>query len=171
MLILDMLKTKTPRESQIESRYIIMPQHANDYGIAFGGTIMSWIDMVAAMVAQKHCEHEVVTVSSDRISFHEPINIGDHVVFRGSVNYVGNTSMEVGVQVIKENPYTGQSVRATTAYLTFVGINKDLHPISIHRLRPETPDELRRNENARLRVEARKELLRKMSVGPSRTAN
>lgn len=153
------LKVKTPRDSQVESRYIVMPQHANDYGIAFGGTIMSWIDMVAAMVAQKHCEREAVTVSIDQISFRTPIYIGEQVVLRASANYVGRTSMEVGVQVTRENPYTGTIIHATTAYLTFVGIDKEKHPVPIHPLRPETPEELRRHENARLRVEIRKELL------------
>jgi acyl-CoA hydrolase len=121
--------TKTPRESAVESRYLVMPQHANDCGIAFGGTIMSWIDMVAAMVAQRHCEREVVTVSIDKLSFLAPIQIGDHVLLKASVNYVGQTSMEVGVQVIKENPYQGESVRATTAYLTFVGIDRNKKPL------------------------------------------
>ena len=158
------LKCKSPRESQVETRYIVMPQHANDYGIAFGGAIMSWIDMVAAMVAQKHCECEVVTVSTDKISFHEPIKIGDHVVLKASANYVGNTSMEVGVVVIKENPYTRESIRATTAYLTFVGINAQKQPTPILRLLPETPDEIRRHENAKLRVEARRELLKKIKL-------
>ena len=153
---------KTPRESVVESRYLVMPQHANDCGIAFGGTIMSWIDMVAAMVAQRHCEREVVTVSIDKLSFLAPIQIGDHVLLKASVNYVGQTSMEVGVQVIKENPYQGQSVRATTAYLTFVGIDRNKKPTPIPRLSPETPDEIRRFENAKLRVAARQELLRKI---------
>ena len=70
------LKTKTPRDSQVESRFIVMPQHANPAGIAFGGVIMSWIDMVAAMVAQRHCEHEVVTASTDQISFRLRFTLG-----------------------------------------------------------------------------------------------
>lgn len=153
---------KTPKQSQVESRYIVMPQHANDYGIAFGGAIVAWIDMTAAMVAQKHCQCEAVTVSIDRISFLQPIKIGDHVVLRASPNFAGQTSLEVGVQVNKENPYTGEVVRATTAYLTFVGLGPDKHPVPIPRLIPETPDEMRRYENARLRAEARKELVKKL---------
>ena len=97
-------KIKTPRDSRMETRYLVMPHQANDIGIAFGGTIMSWIDMLAAMVAQKHCEGKVVTVSIDKISFLRPIRIGDHIVLRASVNYVGTTSLEVGVQVTGENP-------------------------------------------------------------------
>lgn len=160
-------KEKTPRESQVETRCLLLPQHANAFGVAFGGTIMSWIDMVAAMVAQRHCECEVVTASTDKISFRAPIYVGEQVLLKASANYVGLTSMEVGVQVLSENPLTGKSLRATTAYLTFVGLDKNKRPCPIPRLRPETPDEIRRYENARLRVEARKELLRKIQLGPA----
>jgi acyl-CoA hydrolase len=159
---MSLLHTKTPRASQMETRYLVMPQHANDLGIVFGGTIMSWIDALAGMVAQKHCERKVLTVSTDRISFLAPVHIGDHVVLRASVNHVGTTSLEVGVQVTRENPYTHESVRATTAYLTFVGVDEAGHPTPVNPLKPETPDENRRHENARLRVEARKELLQKL---------
>lgn len=143
----------------MESHYLVMPQHANHFGIAFGGTIMSWIDMVAAMVAQKHCECEVVTASTDQIAFLAPIRIGDHVVLKASANYVGNKSMEVGVHVSCEDPFTGEAVHATTAYLTFVGLDASKKPTPIPQLEPGTPDEIRRHENARLRMEARKELL------------
>ncbi len=163
-------KTKTPRDSQMEAHYVLMPQHSNHYGIAFGGVIMSWIDLLAGMVAQKHCEHEVVTASTDHISFLTPIYVGDHVILKGSANYVGRTSMEVGVQVTRENFYTGESCRATTAYLTLVGLDERKRPTPIPQLRPETPDEIRRYENARLRVEARKELLRKVTGGSSARA-
>lgn len=162
---MDAARSKTPKESRAESRYLVMPQHANDSGIAFGGTIMAWIDMAAAMVAQKHCESEVVTVSIDKLSFLEPIRVGEHVVLKSSVNYVGHTSMEVGVQVTKENPYTGQTARATTAYLTFVGLDAQKKPRAIPGLQPESADEIRRYENAKLRVQARKELLDKIRRG------
>lgn len=153
---------KTPRQSRIETRYLVMPQHANDVGIAFGGTIMSWIDMVATMVAQKHCEHEVVTVSTDRISFLAPIAIGDHVLLRAAVNYVGLTSMEIGVEVTKENPWSGQTQVATTAYLTFVGIDRHKRPIPVPPLQPETAEELLLHGEAKQRVQARRELLARL---------
>ncbi len=123
---------------------------------------MSWIDLVAAMVAQRHCGRKVVTVSIDRMSFIAPCHIGEHVLLRASVNYVGHTSMEVGVQVLKENPYTDGRQRATTAYLTFVALDAQERPTPIPPLKPETPDELRRFENAKLRVTARKELLTRL---------
>ncbi len=155
-------KIKTPRDSAVESHYIIMPQHANHFGIAFGGTIMGWIDMVAAMAAQNHCECEVITASTDQICFVAPVRVGDHVVLQASVNYVGRTSMEVGVRVTRRDPFTGEAGHATTAFLTFVAIDKDKHPCAVPPLNPETPDELRRHANAKVRVEARKELRRRL---------
>ena len=156
------LESKTPSYSQVETRYIVMPDHANHYGTAFGGTIMSWIDMVAAMAAQKHSGRESVTLSVDRLTFIHPIYVGDHVVLRASVNYVGNTSMEVGVQVVKENPYTDEKVRSTTAYLTFVALDENKKPVKIPPLNPETDMEKRRFVNAKLRLEAMKELSKKL---------
>lgn len=151
---------KTPKESMVETRYIVLPEHANHYGTAFGGVILSWIDLVAAMVAERHCQHEAVTVSIDRISFFAPIYIGDHVLIKASVNYTGNTSMEIGVVVIKENPKTGEKVKATKAYLTFVGLDKNKKPKTIPKVKPETEEEIRRFNNAKIRVQKRKEELK-----------
>ncbi len=157
-------RTKTPKESAIETRYIVMPDHANHYGTAFGGVIMSWIDLIAVMVAQRHCEREAVTLSVDRLSFISPIQIGDHVILRASVNYTGTTSMEIGVQVIKENPYKQEKVRATTAYLTFVALDENKKPVPVPKIIPETEDEIRRFENAKIRQQSMKELKAKLKT-------
>jgi acyl-CoA hydrolase len=154
---------KGPSDSAVETRYLVMPQHANPQGTVFGGVIVSWIDMVAAMAAQRHCGKEVVTAGIDSLIFKEPIRIGDQVVLKASVNYVGRTSMEVGVQVTREDPYGGHSVSATTAYLTFVALDENRRPVAVAPIIPETETEKRRYENARLRVEARKQLLRQTS--------
>ncbi len=155
-------KQKTPGQSAIETRYILAPHQVNSLGSAFGGVIMSWIDMVAAMVAQRHCGGDVVTASIDKLSFKAPIHVGDHVILKASVNYVGNTSMEIGVQVMKEDPTTGERVRATTAYLTFVYLDARGRPKTVPELLPETEHERRRHEDAKQRVLARKELLRRL---------
>jgi len=155
-------KAKRPSDSAVETRYLLMPHHANPYGTAFGGVIVAWIDMVAAMAAQKHCGREVVTASIDSLSFDEPIYIGEQVVLKASVNYVGRTSMEIGVQVSREDPCTGKSAAATTAYLTFVALDADKKPTAVEPIVPETDDEKRRYENAKTRVKARKELLSRM---------
>ena len=154
---------KTPGDSSVESRYVILPQHANHYGTAFGGVIMSWIDLVAVMVAQRHCGREAVTASIDRIAFITPIHIGDHVILKACVNYVGTTSMEIGVQVTKENPYTGEQTRATTAYLTFVALDQHKIPTKIPELRLTSDNETRRYNNAKLRVQLRRDMLQKLS--------
>ena len=155
-------KGKSPKQSAVETRYLVMPHHANPHGTAFGGVIMGWIDMVAGMAAQRHAGCEVVTAGIDSLSFKEPIRIGDHVTLKASVNYVSRSSMEVGVRVTRENPYDGQQKIATTAYMTFVALDKDKKPTPAPSLFPETELEKKRYNNARLRVKARKELLKKM---------
>jgi acyl-CoA hydrolase len=153
---------KTPKESAVETRYLIMPHQANPQGTAFGGTIVAWIDMVAAMAAQRHCGREVVTAGIDSLAFKEPIRIGDHVVLRAAVNYVSRSSMEVGVQVTREDPYSSEKVIATTAHLTFVALDENKKPIPAPPVLPETEQEKKRYEHAKLRVQARKELLKRM---------
>jgi acyl-CoA hydrolase len=139
-----------------------MPDQANPYGTAFGGVIVAWMDMIASMAAQRHCGKEVVTAGIDSIVFKEPIHVGDHVVLKSSINYAGRTSMEVGVRVIRENPYSGTEVVATTAHLTFVALGENKKPIAVPPILPESDDEKRRYENAKIRVQARKDLLKKM---------
>lgn len=155
-------KDKSPKDSAVVTRYLLMPDQANPYGTAFGGAIVAWIDMVASMAAQRHCGKEVVTAGIDSLYFKEPIYVGDHVILKSCVNYVGRTSMEVGVQVTREDPYSGRQTIATTAHLTFVALDKNKKPSPVPPIVPETADEKRRYENAKLRVKTRKELLRKM---------
>ena len=149
-------------ESSVSSRYLVMPNDANPFGTAFGGVIMAWIDMIGSMAAQRHCGKEVVTACIDSILFKEPIHVGDHVVLKASVNYVGRTSMEVGVRVVREDPYSGESVVATAAHLTFVALDEDKRPIEVPKINHKTDDEKRRFENAKIRVQNRKELRKKM---------
>jgi len=153
-------KGKTPTESAVETRYLVMPQQANPQGTAFGGAIMGWIDMVAAMAAERHCGTEVVTAGIDSLSFKAPVRIGDHVVLKAAVNYVSRSSMEVGVQVTREDPCTGEKAVATTAHLTLVALDEKKRPTAAPPVVPETPDEKRRYENAKCRVCARKERLK-----------
>jgi acyl-CoA hydrolase len=155
-------KGKTPSESAVETRYLVMPQQANPQGTAFGGAIVSWIDMVAAMAGQRHCGCEVVTAEIDTLIFRHPVHIGDHVVLRAAVNYVGHSSMEVGVQVTREDPYTGARIVATTAHLTLVALDEHKRPTAVPPLLPQTAEEKRRYENAKRRVEERKERLKAM---------
>ncbi len=154
------VKGKGPGVSGVVTRYLVMPQQANPQGTAFGGAIMAWIDMVAAMAAERHCGTEVVTAGIDSLAFKAPVRIGDHVVLEAAVNYVSRSSMEVGVRVTREDPATGKRELATTAYLTLVALDKNKRPVTAPPIVPQTEEEKRRYEHARLRVRERKERLR-----------
>lgn len=154
--------SKAPKESEIEMRELVMPNQTNALNTVFGGVVMSWIDIAAAMVAARHCGKPVVTVHIDDIDFIAPIKVGYHVLVQASMNYVGTSSMIVGVKVTSENPYTGKSRTTTKAYLTFVALDEDGMPVEVPRLTPETPDEKRRFENAKERVTHNKSLRSKL---------
>ena len=144
-------------QSAVTTRYVVMPHQANPNGTAFGGAILSWIDVVASMAAQKYCRRAVATAQIDSVSFLTPIEIGDHVILKATVNYTGNTSLEVGVIVFREDPLTGQRQKATRAYLTFVAFDENSKPIQVEKILPQTPDELRRFDQAKKRVALRKQ--------------
>tara|TARA_Y100000780_G_C13695797_1_gene421854 strand:- start:22939 stop:23427 length:489 start_codon:yes stop_codon:yes gene_type:complete len=156
------LKTKTPAESAVEMREMVMPTDTNKHGTIFGGKIMSWIDIAAAMAAERHCNNPVVTAHISDIDFISPINVGYHVSIKASVNYVGTSSMIVGVRVDSENPYTGDKKKTTKAYVTFVAIDEAGRPREVPRLKPESSDEKRRFENAKARSHSKKTLSQKL---------
>jgi len=147
---------KTPKDSSIEMRELVMPNHTNPQNTVFGGTVMSWIDIAAAMVAARHCGRPVVTAHIDDIDFIAPIKMGYHVLIQASLNYVGRSSMIVGVKVTSENPYTGEKRTTTKAYLTFVALDDLGRPIEVPGLNAESDDEIRRFENAKKRVAMKK---------------
>lgn len=151
------VKSKKVSESAVVTRYLVMPNDTNPQNSIFGGVVMSWIDMVAAMVAERHSHRPVVTVHIDDISFKAPIKIGDHVLIQASLNYVGKTSMLVGVKVIAENPFTGISRHTTTAYLTFVALDDIGKPIEVCKVIPETDEEKRRYEEGEKRLKQLRE--------------
>lgn len=152
------MKTKTPADSSIEMREMVMPHHTNPQNTVFGGTVMSWIDVAAAMVAARHCNRPVVTVHIDDIDFIAPIKMGYHVHILASLNYVGKSSMVVGVKVVSENPQTGDSRITTKAYLTFVALDDMGKPVVVPGLNPETEEDKRRFENAKKRMESKKQM-------------
>lgn len=149
----DQNNPKTAKESAVETRYLVMPNHTNPQNSIFGGVVMSWIDMAAAMVAERHSNRPVVTVHVDDISFKAPIKIGDHVLIKANLNFVGKSSMLVGVKVIAENPFTGITRHTTTAYLAFVALDDIGRPIQIRGVIPETDEEIRRFAEGRARIE------------------
>ena len=153
--------TRTVKESQHESSQIMMPGDANNLGHVFGGVIMAMVDSTAAVAAIRHSRSACVTASIDRVDFREPIHLGDLVVMKASVNYVGRTSMEIGVRVEAEDLQTGMRRHTNSCYLTFVAVDRSGRPIEVPELKPETPDEIRRNQAAgerrRRRLEEREQ--------------
>ncbi len=153
--------SKKVSDSAVEVRYLVMPNHTNPQNSIFGGVVMSWIDMAAALVAERHSNRPVVTVHVGDISFKAPIKIGDHVLIKASLNFVGKTSMLVGVKVIAENPFTEISRHTTTAYLTFVALDDIGKPIEVNKLITESADEKRRELEGKVRVDEMKRQLKK----------
>ena len=152
-----MRPSKAVRESQHETSELMMPEHANNLGHVFGGVILSLMDKCAAIAAFRHSRSSVVTASIDRVDFREPIHLGDLVVMKASVNYVGTSSMEVGVRVEAEDLLSGHRRHTNSCYMTFVAVDRDGRPIEVPALRPETEQELRRHMAAEARRRRRLE--------------
>lgn len=138
-------------ETHHETTQLMMPQHANVLGNVFGGVILAMMDTAAGIAALRHARSTCVTASVDRVDFREPIHIGDLVVMKASVNYVGRSSMEVGVRVETEHLLTGERRHTNSCYLTFVAIDRNGRPIPVPPITPETPEQVRRYEAAKQR--------------------
>ena len=150
---------KTPSESAVEMNEWVLPQHANALGAAFGGVLMSWVDLGAAMAAQRHARRIVVTAAIDAVDFIAPIRVGQMVSLQCKVLYVGRSSIEVGVHVEAEDPLTGARADALSANLTFVALGPDSRPTVVAPLIPETPEEHQNFEAAKVRREAKRAAL------------
>lgn len=124
---------------------------ANSAGSIHGGTVMRFVDEAGALAAIKHCGLRVVTAGMDRMTFLSPVFVGELLSCSASVNAVWRTSMEVGVRVEAENPYTGESRHTSTAYLTMVSLDSDRKPTASSPLIAETETEERRGREAELR--------------------
>jgi acyl-CoA hydrolase len=149
---------KTPSESAVEMNEWVLPQHGNVLGNTFGGVLMSWVDLGAAMAAQRHARRVVVTAAMDAVDFIAPIRVGQMVNLTCRVYYVGRTSLEVGVHVMAEEPLTGDRVHALSANLTFVALGPDGRPTEVAPLLPETPEEQRLFDEAKARRDGRKDV-------------
>jgi acyl-CoA hydrolase len=137
---------------------------ANSAGYVHGGTVMKLCDEVAGLAAIKHSRCRVVTAGMDRMTFNEPIHVGELVTFTAAVNAAWRSSMEVGVRVESEQPRTGEIRHTNTAYLTMVALGEDGRPVEVPPLGVETDDERRREREAQTRrdnrLAERDELLR-----------
>ena len=137
---------KRVSESQTEQIQIVMPGDTNGIGRLFGGRMVAWIDIVAAVVAKRHCGCEVTTVSIDNLHFKAPAFVNDTVVLIGCVTHVGSTSMEIKVDTYAEN-LRGERSMINRAYVVMVAIDERGKPVSV-------PDLLIENEEQRMEWEA-----------------
>lgn len=156
---------KMVSESQVTTYKVMMPEHSNPSPDAHftnvnGGVILKEIDNVAGITALRHTRTRTVTASLDAMEFLHPVKVGELLIIKASLNYVGTTSMEVGVKVMTENLFTGETNVTGRAYLTFVAIDDNGKPVSSPKLVPVTDEEKRRyfeaQERRKNRLEQRK---------------
>ncbi len=127
---------------------LVMPTDANTRGTAFGGKIMQWIDLAGSMAAMRHSRMPVVTASIDQLNFLAPVHIGHVAILHARLNAVFGTSLEIEVEVVSEDPLSGERRRCCNAFLTFVALDEDGRPAPAPPLRAETEDEKRRQREA-----------------------
>ena len=147
----NILQPKPVRASRITISQLMHPEHANMLGHVHGGWIMKLLDEAGALACMRHAQRKVVTVAIDSMTFRQPIRIGDLIILNAEVTYTGRTSMEVEVQVLAENPVTGEQSQTNTAYLVYVALDDDGKPTIVPALQPETVDEKRKFEQAKER--------------------
>lgn len=146
-----MEKGKHPADSAINDHtYRIFPNDLNSLGTVFGGMIMSVLDRIALVVAERHSERTCVTASVDAIHFLAPAGQGDNLIFKACVNRSWNSSMEIGVKVIAESPKLTQR-HILSAYFTFVALDAHRKPAPVPPLLPQTTMEKRRFAEAEIR--------------------
>jgi acyl-CoA hydrolase len=149
------MEGKTVQESSVTLSHVMMPQDANPAGNIHGGVIMKHIDEAAGVVAFRHTRCNVVTVAIERLEFHNPVFIGNLLTLKASIHMVGNTSMDIGVRAETEDLFTGEVRHTVSAYLTYVALDESGRPKKVPPLILESEDEMRRNQEARMRREAR----------------
>ncbi|WP_048875746.1 acyl-CoA thioesterase [Candidatus Coxiella mudrowiae] len=140
------------------------PEKVNFSGNIHGGYILKLIDQTAYACAARYSGHYVVTLSVDGVLFKQPIYVGELVTCYANVNYVGRSSMEVGIKIIAENLTTGEKRHTNSCYVTMVAVNKNLKPIEIKPLTINNEIEQRRFEEAKMRRQMRLSLERAHSI-------
>ncbi len=147
---------KTVEETKTETIQVVLPNDTNPLGNLLGGQLMHWIDIVAAVVANRHSKSPVVTASMEQLDFHHPIKLGHIVILQARMNYVGATSMEVGVEVFAEDPLSDRRYHTSSAILTYVALDKSGKPTAVPPLICSDPEETRRFEEGKKRHGERK---------------
>jgi acyl-CoA hydrolase len=135
----------------------MMPEHANMLGTVHGGEIMKLVDEVAAICAMRHAQRTCVTLSVDSMTFRSAVHVGEVIQLDACVQYVGRTSMEIGVEVLAEDPIRGVVTHTNSAHLVFVAIGEDGNPVEVPRLILETDQDREHFSAGERRQRLRKE--------------
>jgi len=149
---------KPVSRSQLTMTDLMAPQDTNLIGSVFGGVILAAVDRIAYVCASRHAGRTCVTASFDQVNFRSPVEVGEIVTLKASVNSVGRTSLEVGVRVSAETVHGAESRHTNSCYVTMVAVNEEREPVAVPRLEIETPTQLRRHRDAVERKKARLEL-------------
>ncbi len=148
-------KKKTVAGSRVRMNELVMPNDTNPLGNLMGGKLMQWMDICAAISAQRHCNRNVVTVAVDSVEFVNAVALGEVVVIEGEVTRTFRTSMEVALRSWAENLLTGSKSLCTTSFYSYVAVDADGNPVPVPEIVPESDFEKERYKNAEKRRELR----------------
>lgn len=162
-------KIKNPKDSFTIMNELVLPNDTNTLNNLMGGRLLHWMDIAAAISAQKHCNRIVVTASVDNVSFKQPIKLGDVITIEAKVTRAFNTSVEVRLDVWAENIPSGARVKSNEAYYTFVAVDENTKPKRVADLIPETEEEIHLYDEALQRRELRLILAGKMEMKDSKS--
>ncbi len=143
---------------RLEMTVLMTPDMANFSGKVHGGALLNLLDRVAFSCASRFSKQYAVTLSVDQVMFKEPINVGELVTFRASINHAGRTSMEVGIRVEAEEIRSGARRHTNSCYFTMVAVDGAGRPVAVPDCRPRNAIEERRHRAAELRRSLRREI-------------
>jgi acyl-CoA hydrolase len=158
------MKSKTAKESHTIMNELVLPNDTNTMNNLMGGRLLHWMDISAAIAAQKHCNRNVVTASVDNVSFQHPIKLGDVVSIESKVTRAFNTSVEVRLDVWAEHIPSATRHKSNEAYYTFVALDADGKTVPVPELVPETPEEIALYDGALRRRQLRLVLAGRMKA-------
>nr|MBF0681968.1 acyl-CoA thioesterase [Pseudomonas sp.] len=144
--------------AELTMTVLMTPDKANFSGNVHGGTLLKYLDEVAYACASRYAGHYVVTLSVDQVTFRQPVHVGELVTFLASVNFVGNTSMEIGIKVVTEDIRLKTVRHTNSCFFTMVALDESGRPVAVPELKPQTSEQRRRFAQAQQRRQIRKEL-------------
>jgi acyl-CoA hydrolase len=149
------MAAKSPKESHTIMNELVLPNDTNTLNNLMGGRLLHWMDIAAAISAQKHCNRIVVTESVDNVSFKQSIKLGDVITIEAKVSRAFSTSVEVRLDVWAQNIPSGTRIKSNEAYYTFVALDKDGNKVPVPEITPETDEEISLFEGALRRRQLR----------------